>query len=125
MANSLVAYCAGITTVDPIEHGLLFERFLNPARANPPDIDLDFCRPTGGGMRCCATCATPMARFASALIGTVSTLRAQSAVRETGKVMGLADARIDHLVSLLPHHWHPDPRRREQAHDGRCAGGAR
>ena len=43
MANSLVAYCAGITTVDPIAHGLLFERFLNPARANLPDIDLDFC----------------------------------------------------------------------------------
>ena len=43
VANSLVAYCAGITTVDPIQHDLLFERFLSPARANPPDIDLDFC----------------------------------------------------------------------------------
>jgi len=43
VANSLVAYCAGITHVDPIAHGLLFERFLNPARADLPDIDLDFC----------------------------------------------------------------------------------
>ena len=43
VANSLVAYCTGITTVDPIAHDLLFERFLNPARADLPDIDLDFC----------------------------------------------------------------------------------
>jgi DNA polymerase-3 subunit alpha len=43
VANSLVAYCLGITQVDPIANELLFERFLNPARANLPDIDLDFC----------------------------------------------------------------------------------
>ncbi|MFN2186671.1 MAG: PHP domain-containing protein, partial [Anaerolineae bacterium] len=43
VANSLVAYCSGITHVDPIAHDLLFERFLNPARADLPDIDLDFC----------------------------------------------------------------------------------
>jgi hypothetical protein len=43
VANSLVAYCIGITTVDPIAHDLLFERFLNPARSSLPDIDLDFC----------------------------------------------------------------------------------
>src|SRR5690606_2394473 len=43
VANSLAAYCLGITTVDPVAHDLLFERFLNPARRNPPDIDLDFC----------------------------------------------------------------------------------
>ena len=109
VANSLVAYCAGITTVDPVEHGLLFERFLNPARANPPDIDLDFCsRRRDEVLRYVRDTYGP---DRVALIGTVSTLRAQSAVRETGKAMGLADARIDHLVSLLPHSWHPDPRR--------------
>ena len=112
VANSLVAYCAGITTVDPLEHGLLFERFLNPARANPPDIDLDFCsRRRDEVLRYVRDTYGP---DRVALIGTVSTLRAQSAVRETGKVMGLADARIDHLVSLLPHNWHPDPRRRDK-----------
>ena len=112
VANSLVAYCAGITTVDPIEHGLLFERFLNPARANPPDIDLDFCsRRRDEVLRYVRDTYGP---DRVALIGTVSTLRAQSAVRETGKAMGLADARIDHLVSLLPHSWHPDPRRRDK-----------
>ena len=112
VANSLVAYCAGITTVDPIAHGLLFERFLNPARANPPDIDLDFCsRRRDEVLRYVRDTYGP---DRVALIGTVSTLRAQSAVRETGKAMGLADARIDHLVSLLPHSWHPDPRRRDK-----------
>ncbi len=112
VANSLVAYCAGITTVDPIEHGLLFERFLNPARANPPDIDLDFCsRRRDEVLRYVRDTYGP---DQVALIGTVSTLRAQSAVRETGKAMGLPEARIDHLVSLLPHNWHPDPRRRDK-----------
>src|SRR5690606_3687558 len=43
VANCLVAYCLGITGVDPLAHDLLFERFLNPARASLPDIDLDFC----------------------------------------------------------------------------------
>ncbi len=112
VANSLVAYCTGITTVDPLEHGLLFERFLNPARANPPDIDLDFCsrrrdevlahlRETFGADR-------------MALVGTVSTMRPQSAVRETGKAYGLSETEIDRLVALMPHGWHPDPRRRDR-----------
>jgi DNA polymerase III subunit alpha len=112
VANSLVAYCTGITTVDPIEHGLLFERFLNPARANPPDIDLDFCsrrrdevlhylRDTYGPEHV-------------ALVGTVSTMRPQSAVRETGKAYGMGEEEISRVVSLLPHHWHPDPRRRDK-----------
>ena len=112
VANSLVAYCTGITTVDPIEHGLLFERFLNPARANPPDIDLDFCsrrrdevlhylRDTYGPEHV-------------ALVGTVSTLRLQSAIRETGKAYGIDEAVIGRLASLAPHHWHPDPRRRDK-----------
>ena len=112
VANSLVAFCTGITTVDPIAHGLLFERFLNPARVNPPDIDLDFCsrrrdevlryvRDTYGADRV-------------ALIGTVSTMQPQSAVRETGKAYGLPLSQINRLVSMLPHRWHPDPRRRDR-----------
>ncbi len=110
VANSLVAYCIGITTVDPIEHDLLFERFLNPAREGLPDIDLDFCsrrrdevldyvRRTYGAERV-------------ALVATVSTLQPRSAVRETAKVYGLDDAATDRLVRLLPDAWHPDPRRR-------------
>lgn len=112
VANSLVAYCTGITTVDPLEHGLLFERFLNPARANPPDIDLDFCsrrrdevlhyvRETYGAEHV-------------ALVCTVSTMRPQSAVREVGKAYGLPEDDIGQLAELMPGRWHPDPRRRDE-----------
>ncbi len=110
VANSLAAFCLGITTVDPIIHDLLFERFLNPARRNPPDIDLDFCsrrrdevldyvRRTYGPERV-------------ALVSTMNTLQPRSAVRETGKARGLDEAQITALAAVLPHGWHPDPRRR-------------
>lgn len=110
VANSLVAYCLGITTVDPIEHDLLFERFLNPARRSPPDIDLDFCsrrrdevleyiRRTYGADRV-------------ALVATFNTFRTRSAVRETAKAHGLAAEEIRELSSLAHDSWHPDPRRR-------------
>ncbi len=111
VANSLVAYCLGITQVDPVEHDLLFERFLNPARANLPDIDLDFCsrrrdevlhyiRETYGAERV-------------ALVATVSTLQPKSAARETAKAYGYAEVDIKRLTAVLPDHWHPDPRRRD------------
>ena len=112
VANSLVAYCAGITTVDPIEHDLLFERFLNPARANPPDIDLDFC-----SRRRDRVLDYVRRRYGEehvALVSTVSTLRPKSAVRETAKAHGLSDAETERLVKLLPSGWHPDPRRRSK-----------
>ena len=110
VANSLVAFCAGITTVDPIEHDLLFERFLNPARSSLPDIDLDFCsvrrdevleyvRRTYGAERV-------------ALVATISTLRLRSALRETAKAYGIDEKSTDRLVRQLPDDWHPDPRRR-------------
>ncbi len=112
VANSLVAYCTGITTVDPVAHGLLFERFLNPARANPPDIDLDFCSRRRDEVL--HYVRTTYGADHVALIGTISTLQLQSAVRETGKAYGLPNAQIDRLVSRLPHRWHPDPRRRDR-----------
>jgi len=109
VANSLVAYCIGITTVDPIEHDLLFERFLNPERTSPPDIDLDFCsirrdevldyvRRTYG-------------KDQVALVATVSTMRPRSALGETAKAYGLSEAQAKALADLLPDRWHPDPRR--------------
>ncbi len=110
VANSLVAYCVGITTVDPLANNLLFERFLNPERGNPPDIDLDFCsvrrdevlnyvRHTYGEERV-------------ALVATVSTMRPRSAMGETAKAYGMSDEASSKLVKLLPNEWHPDPRRR-------------
>ena len=112
VANSLVAYCMGITNVDPIEHNLLFERFLNPARANMPDIDLDFCsrrrdevlnyvRQTYGEEKV-------------ALVATINTLQPKSAVRETAKAYGFKEAEIKKMTAQLPRGWHPDPERREK-----------
>jgi DNA polymerase III subunit alpha len=112
VANSLVAYCTGITTVDPIEHGLLFERFLNPARANPPDIDLDFCSRRRDEVL--AYVRDTYGAEHTALIGTVSTMRPQSAVREAGKAYQLKEKEINWLADMMPHRWHPDPARRDR-----------
>jgi DNA-directed DNA polymerase III PolC len=100
VANSLVAYCAGITVVDPLEHNLPFERFLNPARKDLPDIDLDFCsrrrdevleyvRTTYGGDKV-------------ALVATVSTMRPRSALRETAKAYGFSEQEVNELARLVP-----------------------
>jgi DNA polymerase-3 subunit alpha len=112
VANSLVAYCSGITTVDPLAHDLMFERFLNPTRADIPDIDLDFCsrrrdevldyvRRTYGDERV-------------ALMATVSTLRPRSAARETAKACGLEEAEIKKLTASLPAGWSSARQRQER-----------
>lgn len=111
VANSLVAYCTGITQVDPIAHDLLFERFLNPARANLPDIDLDFC-----SRRRDEVLHYVRRKYGPdqvALVATISTLQPKSAVRETAKAYGYGEADIKRLAAVIPRHWHPDPRRRE------------
>jgi DNA-directed DNA polymerase III PolC len=111
VANSLVAYCMGITTVDPVEHGLLFERFLNPSRANPPDIDLDFC-----SERRNEVLRYVRERYGAehvALVCTISTLRLQSAAREVGRAHGLSEEAVSQLAGAMPGRWHPDPRRRD------------
>jgi DNA-directed DNA polymerase III PolC len=100
VANSLVAYCAGITTVDPVEHDLLFERFLNPARKDLPDIDLDFC-----SRRRDEVLEYVRSSYGSdkvALVATVSTMRPRSAVRETAKAFGLDEEEINLLAKLVP-----------------------
>jgi DNA-directed DNA polymerase III PolC len=112
VANSLVAYCTGITTVDPIAHDLLFERFLSPARADIPDIDLDFCSRRRDEVLNYVRRKYGADRVS--LVATVSTMRLRSAVRETAKAYGLDEAQIQRLVANLPRYWHPDPRRRDQ-----------
>jgi DNA-directed DNA polymerase III PolC len=117
VANSLVAYCTGITNVDPIAHDLLFERFLNPARAEAsghglPDIDLDFCSRQRD--RVLEYVRRTYGPDHVALVSTVSTLQPRGAVRETAKAYGLDERQTRHLVALLPRRWHPDPRRRDR-----------
>jgi DNA-directed DNA polymerase III PolC len=112
VANSLVAYCLGISNVDPIAHNLLFERFLNPARTNLPDIDLDFCsRRRDEVLR---YVRQKYGEDRVALVATISTLQPKSAVRETAKAYGLPEAEIKELTALLPQGWHPDPGRRSE-----------
>ncbi len=95
-ANSIVAYCLGITDVDPIELDLYFERFLNPKRKTPPDFDIDFSWDQRDEMydyifRRYQTGHT-------ALMGAMSTFRSRSIIRELGKVYGLPKGEIDRLV---------------------------
>ncbi|MCO5192041.1 MAG: DNA polymerase III subunit alpha [Anaerolineae bacterium] len=115
VANALVAYCTGITTVDPIEHDLLFERFLNPARVSLPDIDLDFCSRRRD--RVLAYVRETYGADRMALVATVNTFKLKSAVRAVGKAYGRDEAALKQLARQLPRGWHPDPRRRETLSD--------
>jgi len=95
-ANSAVAYCLGITDVDPIELNLPFERFLNPKRQSPPDFDIDFAWNERDDIY-----TYIFKRYKSsntALMGAMSTFRDRSILRELGKIYGLPKAEIDRLV---------------------------
>jgi error-prone DNA polymerase len=99
-ADSLVAYLLGITAVDPTQHGLLFERFLNPERKGMPDIDLDF-----DSQRRDEVLHYVYQTYSTdhvAMIGTVNTISSRSALREVAKAMGLPKAEIDRLARFLP-----------------------
>jgi len=100
-ADSMVAYCLGITIVDPLEHDLLFERFLNPERKGMPDIDIDF-----DAARRDEIIEYIYKKFGEdkvAMVCTVSTLCAKSAIRDVGKAMDFPQEQIDSLASGLPH----------------------
>lgn len=100
-ADSLVAYCLGITIVDPLEHNLLFERFLNPERKGMPDIDIDF-----DAARRDEVIEYIYNRYGEdrvAMVCTVNTLKARSAIRDLGKAMDFAPDDIDRLASAIPH----------------------
>ncbi|PWS26198.1 DNA polymerase III subunit alpha [Pedobacter yonginense] len=92
-ANSTVAYCLRITDVDPIELDLYFERFLNAQRTSPPDFDLDFSWDEREDVQDYIFKRYGAAH--TALLGTMSTFKDRSVIREIGKVMGLPKAEID------------------------------
>ena len=105
-ANSLVAYCLGLTHVDPLAHGLFFERFLNPGRTSPPDIDLDFSWKDRDRLL-----AWVYERFGAARVAMISThvtFGPRAAVREAGKAHGLPDAELTRLTKRIPHWGQPD-----------------
>ncbi|MGI5204599.1 DNA polymerase III subunit alpha [Spirillospora sp. CA-108201] len=98
--GSMVAYCTGITELDPIEHGLIFERFLNPERITMPDVDLDlddrrrdemidYVTAKYGGDRVCQ-------------IVTFGTIKAKAAVKDAGRVLGYPYALGDRITKAFP-----------------------
>jgi len=108
-ASSLVAHCLGITSPDPVRLNLYFERFLNPARSSPPDIDTDLC-----SRRRDEVIEFVYERFGRqrvAMVCTVNRFRRRSALRETAKAHGLSTAQIKELTDRLPHrYWGPGAR---------------
>lgn len=99
-AGSLVAYVLYITDVDPIEHHLLFERFLNPERISMPDIDIDF--PDQRRDEVIEYVAKKYGELHVAQIVTFGTLAAKASVRDVGRAFGLNSKELDHLSSLIP-----------------------
>ena len=99
-AGSLVTYLLEISNVDPIRYALLFERFLNPERVNPPDIDIDFADD-----RRADVIAYVRDRYGSdsvAQIVTFGTMGAKSVLRDVGRVMGLSYSECDRLAKMVP-----------------------
>src|SRR5580692_5859464 len=99
-AGSLVAYCLGITDLDPIEHALLFERFLNPERVSMPDFDIDFCM--DGRDRVIDYVAQKYGRDRVSQIITYGTMAAKAVVRDVGRVLGLGYGFVDRIAKLIP-----------------------
>lgn len=99
-AGSIIAYCLGITNVDPIKYGLLFERFLNPERINMPDIDIDFSYER----------RDEVIQYVSKTYGydhvsqiiTFGTFAAKAAIRDVGRVMGIQYYKVDRTAKAVP-----------------------
>ncbi len=105
-ANSVVAYCLGITNVDPIELDLYFERFLNTERTSPPDFDIDFSWDNRDAVY--DYFFEKYGRDHVCLLGTHTTYQERSVLRELGKVFGLPKDEIDDLVDEPEKNQHRD-----------------
>ena len=99
-AGSLVAYCLGITELDPIEHGLLFERFLNPERVSMPDFDIDFCMDKRD--RVIEYVTQHYGADKVSQIITYGTMAARAVVRDVGRVMDVGFGFVDQLAKMIP-----------------------
>ena len=99
-AGSLTAYCLGITNIDPMRYGLLFERFLNPERISMPDMDIDFSDDRRDEV--IRYVAERYGRDRVAHIITFGTLGAKAAIRDVGRVLGMPYADVDRIAKLVP-----------------------
>jgi DNA polymerase-3 subunit alpha len=99
-AGSLVCYCVGITDVDPLKYGLIFERFLNPARVSLPDIDIDFCMRRRDEV--IHYVEKKYGREQVAQIVTFDKMKARSVVRDVARVLGFSYTDADRIAKLIP-----------------------
>ena len=100
--NSLLSYALGITHVNPLRHNLFFERFLNPAREQPPDFDIDFA--TDDREEVLRYIFRRYGRSHVAMIGTYCTMRARAALRETVKALGIPEGEVAPFIRRIPFH---------------------
>ncbi len=98
-ANSAVCYCLGITAIDPVRMGLLFERFISRERAEPPDIDLDIEHDRREEV--IQHVYRKYGRSHAAMVANVIRYRARSAIRDVGKALGLPETQLDRMAKLL------------------------
>ncbi|MCX7625203.1 MAG: DNA polymerase III subunit alpha [Candidatus Sumerlaeaceae bacterium] len=105
-AGSLVSYCLEITDIDPIEHNLLFERFLNPERISMPDIDIDFCYEKRG--KVIDYVKRKYGERNVAQIITFGTLKPKNAVRDVGRVLEVPLDKVDRVAKLIPDALKPE-----------------
>ncbi|MBI3360100.1 MAG: DNA polymerase III subunit alpha, partial [Chloroflexi bacterium] len=99
-AGSMVAYCLGITLVDPIDSGLIFERFLNPGRVSMPDVDLDFQDDRRWEML--EYTVRKYGEDKVAQIITFGTMAARAAIRDVGRVLDIPLPEVDRVAKLIP-----------------------
>lgn len=99
-AGSIVAYSLGITDIDPIKYGLIFERFLNPERVTMPDIDCDFCYERR--QEVIDYVVEKYGRDHVANIITFGTMAARAGIRDVGRVMNIPYARVDYIAKQIP-----------------------
>ena len=99
-AGSLVSYLLGITDLDPLKYGLLFERFLNPERLGMPDIDIDFCYERRPEVIDYVTKKYGQENVAQII--TFGTMQARAVVRDVGRVMGVEYAEVDRIAKMIP-----------------------
>lgn len=99
-AGSLVAYALKITDLDPLAHGLFFERFLNPERQSPPDIDLDFCFERRGEVL--AYVAKTYGYENVAQITTFGSMKTRQVIRDVGRALEVPYAEVDKIAKLVP-----------------------
>ncbi len=99
-AGSMVAFVLGITDIDPLQFNLLFERFLNPERVSPPDIDVDFCEARRGEVLEYVRQKYGERRVSQII--TFGKLKAKSVVRDVGRVIGLSYGEADRIAKMIP-----------------------